>query len=121
MDERPFLWLRRSDQLFVGVLLIAALVLMTWHWLQLSGWGLQPVEISRLPKNHYAYRLDVNEATWVEWAQFDGIGETLAHRIVDDRKQHGPFRSIDDILRVRGIGPKKLEQMRPWLEIGVVP
>jgi len=120
-DEPPYLWLRRNDQLFVGVLLTAAFLLMAWHWIQLSGWGLQPVEISRLPESRYAYRLDMNQATWVEWAQLDGIGETLAQRIVDDRIQRGPFRTIDDLLRVKGIGPKKLEQIRSWLEVGVAP
>ena len=118
-EEQIHFWLRRSDQLFVGVLLIAAVGLIGWHWLQLSNWGREPVEISRLPNSDYAYRIDVNQSTWVEWAQLEGIGETLARRIIDDREQRGPFRSIDDIMRVKGIGPKKLEQLRPWLEINV--
>ena len=33
-------WFRRGDQLFVGVMVIAVIVLMTVHWVRLSGWGL---------------------------------------------------------------------------------
>src|SRR5258708_35190955 len=117
-DDRPRFWLRRGDQIFVGTLLTAGLVLVSIHWLQLSRWGRQPVEVDRLPAGHYQYMVDVNDATWVEWAQFEGIGETLAKRIVADRHARGPFGSVDDVGRVKGIGPKKLAQMRPYLTIG---
>jgi len=43
------------------------------------------------------------------------IGEQLARRIVADRQQNGPFRDLADLRRVRGIGPKTLEGMRPYL------
>lgn len=119
--EPPRLWLRRADQLFVGVCLVALVALLIVYWARLSGWGMRPVEIERLPQNKYAYRLDINTATWVEWAQLDGIGETLARRIIADREQNGPFRSVDDISRVRGIGPKTLENIRPWLELRETP
>lgn len=110
-------WLRRSDQLFVAVLLMMATGLMLVHWVRLSDWGRQPVEIDRLPASTYEYRIDINRATWVEWSPLEGIGETLARRIVEDRERNGPFSSVDDLLRVRGIGPVKLEAMRPHLEI----
>jgi competence protein ComEA len=116
-DQRPRLWLRRGDQFFVGTLLSVGLVLLSIHWLQLSRWGQRPVEVERLPAGHYQYMVDVNDATWVEWAQFEGIGETLAKRIVADRQSRGPFRSVDDVSRVKGIGPKKLAQMRRYLTI----
>ena len=44
-----------------------------------------------------------------------GVGEVLAKRIVDDREVHGPFRDDSDLRRVRGIGPKTLDGMRPYL------
>jgi competence protein ComEA len=113
----PRLWLRRSDQFFVGTLLSVGLVLIAIHWVRLSDWGRQTVEVDRLPAGKYQYRVDVNRATWVEWAQFEGIGETLAKRIVADREAHGPFADIDDVQRVRGIGPRKLADMRPYLTI----
>ena len=115
--HQSHLWLRRADQLFVSVCLTAIVVLLIIYWGRLSGWGMRPVEIERLPRSEYQYRIDVNRATWVEFAQLDGIGSTLAHRIVEDREQHGPFQSADDLLRVKGIGPKILERMRPHLEV----
>jgi len=115
--NQSHLWLRRADQLFVGLCLTAIVVLLILYWGRLSGWGLRPVEIERLPQSEYQFRIDVNRATWVEFAQLDGIGSTLAHRIVEDREQNGPFKSIDDLLRVKGIGPKILERMRPHLKV----
>ncbi len=40
-------WLHRSDQLVVGVLVVAALLQMVCHWVRLSGWNRHPIEIER--------------------------------------------------------------------------
>ena len=116
-DSWRGLILNRGDQLFVALVVSVMLVLMAVHWLRLSGWGLKPVEIERLEPLEYTFRVDVNKATWVEWAQLEGVGQVLARRIVEDREEHGPFASIDDVQRVKGIGPTKLEQLRPWLTL----
>jgi competence protein ComEA len=76
------------------------------------------VEVDRLESESLDYRIDVNTATWVEWAQLDGIGEALAERIVADREANGPFKSVDDLRRVKGIGPKTLARIRPYLTLG---
>lgn len=65
----------------------------------------------------YVFRVDINTATWIEFAQLDGIGEKLAKRIVADRTEQGDFRTIEDLRRVKGIGAKTLEKMRPHLTI----
>jgi competence protein ComEA len=116
--EQPRFWLKRTDQSFVAVLLALATGLMFVHWIRISDWGQKPIEVDRLAAQAYEYRIDINRATWVEWAQFDGIGETLARRIVEDRDRNGPFKSVDDVLRVRGIGRVKLDAMRRHLESG---
>ena len=103
--------------MFVGSLLTVAVSLVFAHWLRLSDWGRQTVEVDRLPAGQYQYSVEINEATWVEWAQFDGIGETLAKRIVADRQAKGPFEAIDDVRRVKGIGPKKFADIRQYLTI----
>lgn len=41
-----------------------------------------------------------------------GLGPVLAERIVADREARGPFRTAEDLLRVPGIGPKRLERIR---------
>ncbi|MBI5759264.1 MAG: helix-hairpin-helix domain-containing protein [Planctomycetales bacterium] len=115
--DRTALWLRRTDQLVVGLLTTVAVVLFAVDYARISGGGSRPVEILRLPETEYQYKLDVNQATWVEWALLDGIGEILGKRIVADREKNGPFRSVEDVLRVRGIGPKTMAKMRPWLEV----
>ena len=43
------------------------------------------------------------------------IGPALAGRIVAYREANGPFRRVEDVVNVRGIGAKTLEQLRPWL------
>jgi competence protein ComEA len=117
IDETPrsWLWLTKLDQTFVGVFVAVFLVLSGYHWATLGGWGMRPIEIDRLPERQYDFRIDINSASWVEWTQIDGIGEVTANKIVTDRDSNGPFRTINDLLRVKGIGPKTLEKMRPFL------
>ncbi|MCH8830742.1 MAG: helix-hairpin-helix domain-containing protein [Planctomycetes bacterium] len=117
-EVKTSFWLTRGDRMLLGVLVVVMLTLMGWHWAKLSGWGAEPVEISRLEKQRLNYKIDVNSATWVEWVQLDGIGDTLAARIVADRKENGPFKSLDDLKRVKGIGPKTVERLRPHLTLG---
>lgn len=67
------------------------------------------------------FRVDVNTADWIAWTQLEGIGPSLAHRILADRAANGPFSSIDDLQRVEGIGATTLDRIRPWLTIGHEP
>ncbi|MGQ0617849.1 MAG: ComEA family DNA-binding protein, partial [Acidimicrobiia bacterium] len=55
----------------------------------------------------------LNTATVGELDALPGIGPTTAAAIVAFRDQHGPFGSVDELLDVRGIGPAKLDQLRP--------
>lgn len=112
-----WLWINKHDQLFVGVFAAVFLMLSGYHWATLGGWGMRPIEIDRLPARQYDFRIDINSASWVEWTQIEGIGEVTAQKIVDDRQANGPFRSVKDLLRVKGIGPKILEKMRPFLRV----
>lgn len=110
-----WLWLTKYDQFFVGVFVTVFLMLSGYHWATLGGWGMQPIELERQPERQYDFRIDINSASWVEWTQIEGIGEVTAQKIIDDRQAKGPFRSVKDLLRVKGIGPKTLEKMRPFL------
>ena len=56
--------------------------------------------------------VDINTATNGELEQLPGIGPKIAAAIVEHRSTNGPFRSIEDLLLVKGIGPKKLEALR---------
>ncbi|QDT43374.1 ComE operon protein 1 [Gimesia alba] len=114
--SKSFLGLQRDDQFFLGLLFIAILVLAVVHLARLSRWGTEPVEIERQKQLPYEYQIDINQATWVEFAQLNRIGPILGKKIVAHRETHGPFRSIDDLLEVKGIGPKILNENRIHLK-----
>ena len=63
--------------------------------------------------------VDINTAGINELSTLPGIGPATAARIIEDRQKHGPYRRVDDLLRVKGIGPKKLARLRPHVRIGV--
>ena len=63
--------------------------------------------------------LDLNQVSAEELMRVvDGIGESMAQRIVEDRTQNGPFFGLYDLGRVPGIGSKIYEKItsQPWLE-----
>lgn len=62
-------------------------------------------------------RLDVNSATEEQLQTVPGIGPALAKKIVAFREQNGPFESVEDLLKVRGIGERSLEKMRSHLTV----
>jgi competence protein ComEA len=62
-------------------------------------------------------RVDVNNASAAQLQTLPGIGPKLSQRIVDAREQR-PFRSVEDLRRVRGIGVKTLERLRPHVTVG---
>jgi competence protein ComEA len=61
--------------------------------------------------------LPLNSASAAELEALPGIGPVLATNIVAYREAHGPFARIEDLLRVPGIGPAKLEQIQPFLQV----
>lgn len=59
--------------------------------------------------------IDVDRASAAELERLPGIGPSLAAKIVAERERNGPFRGAEALLRVPGIGPRKLERIRPYL------
>lgn len=62
-------------------------------------------------------RVDINRASAVELELVPGIGSVLAGRIVEFRDRYGPFAEVEDLLEVRGIGPKVLERLRDYVTV----
>ncbi|NOZ64390.1 MAG: helix-hairpin-helix domain-containing protein, partial [Caldiserica bacterium] len=58
--------------------------------------------------------LDLNTATAEELQSIKGIGPVLGKRIVAGR----PYKTVDDLIKIEGIGHKKLEQIRPYVTVG---
>ena len=56
--------------------------------------------------------VDLNTASLAELESLPGVGPTIASAIVEHRERNGPFRSVEDLLDVAGIGPAKLDQLR---------
>lgn len=62
-------------------------------------------------------KVNINTASVAELETLPGIGEVIAQRIVDYRTQHGPFRSVRDLLKVEGIGQKKFESLQDHVTV----
>jgi competence protein ComEA len=62
-------------------------------------------------------KLDPNQASELELDRLPRVGPAVARAIVRDREEMGGFRSPEDLLRVRGIGPATLERIRPHLSM----
>ena len=62
--------------------------------------------------------LDLNRATALELDALPGVGPVLAGRIIAHRESHGPFRDVEDLLAVRGIGPRLFARLRPRVTVG---
>jgi competence protein ComEA len=62
-------------------------------------------------------KIDINRAeSWLLEA-LPGIGEVLAQRIMDYRSENGPFKRIEDLLKVSGIGEATLEKIKDYITV----
>ncbi len=61
--------------------------------------------------------ININTANSEELQQVPGIGPATAEKILQMRKSYGAFKSVDDLLSIRGIGKKRLEKMRKYLTV----
>lgn len=62
-------------------------------------------------------KVDINTATAAELDKLPGIGPATAEAIIRYRETRGRFRSVTELLEVRGIGEAKLEQLRPLVKV----
>ena len=69
-------------------------------------------------KNSSSGLININTATASQLTALNGIGEIKAAAIVEYRRQHGNFSSVDDLLNVRGISEKILEGLRDQVTVG---
>lgn len=61
--------------------------------------------------------VDINQATVEDFIQLPQIGEVIAKRIIEYRQQNGEFKQLGELLKVKGIGPKKFEAIKPFIYI----
>ena len=114
MKHRGERWKRWGEGGLIAVALLLALVVSLVVYLDRI-----PAAESHLPIRGVSYdalrtveMVDINGASVEKLARLPGIGEVLAQRIVDYREAHGPFATVEGLLRVEGIGEGKLDAVR---------
>ncbi len=61
--------------------------------------------------------IDLNTATLDDLTKLPGVGPATAQKILDYRQEHGRFASVEELLGVKGIGPKKLDALRDYVRV----
>jgi len=100
---------RRSVQ-FLGAVLMFAIAALVLAPAAARG-ATPPAPIS-------GEKVNINTAGVDELVTLPGIGKTYAARIVEYRQKNGPFKKVEDIVNVRGIGEKTFERIKDRLTIG---
>ena len=62
-------------------------------------------------------QVNINQAGVDELTLLPRVGPAIASRIVDFRKENGPFKTLEDLMLVRGIGEKTFELLKPYLRL----
>lgn len=62
--------------------------------------------------------VDLNKAGQAELESVKGIGPKKAKSILEYREKNGPFKSIDDLAKVKGFGKASVDKVRPLLSVG---
>ena len=76
------------------------------------------VAASSAKKKPPAQPININTANSEELQLVPGIGPVTAGKILQMRKSYGAFKSVDDLLAIRGFGEKRLDKMRKYLTVG---
>lgn len=105
----------RSAQGAAMLLLLPALALLGWHAWQTQRGSCRPATLETDALDSPS--LNLNQADRAQLLQLPGVGDNLAGRIEAYRAEHHGFRSVDELRKVEGIGPKMLEKLRPCLYV----
>lgn len=74
--------------------------------------GVSPFTQKPIP----AFGISLNESTAYELSQLPALGYLTAQKVVEYREQNGAFKEANDLLKVKGIGPKTYEKIRIYFE-----
>jgi len=64
-----------------------------------------------------AGKVNINTANVEQLSQLPRVGPKVAQRIVEFRKENGPFKKAEELMGVKGIGEKTFEGLRPFLSL----
>ncbi|MDU5948716.1 MAG: helix-hairpin-helix domain-containing protein, partial [Paenibacillus macerans] len=76
-----------------------------------------PASSAAPPQQADTSLISINQAGLTELQDIPGIGEKKAQAIIDYRTAHGPFVSLSDLTKVKGVGNKMLEKMKPYIRL----
>jgi competence protein ComEA len=77
-----------------------------------------PLDAATLAAAAAPEKIDVNQADAAALCELPGVGPCYAARIVAYREEHGPFAKAEDLAAVKGIGPKTVEKLKPYVTCG---
>ena len=100
------------------VRLIASLALVAAFAAQPAAQTAQKAAATRTEAKPAAAPINLNTATAVELEKLPGIGQKVAARIVEYRQKHGPFKKVEELMNVQGVGEKSFLQFRSQLTVG---
>lgn len=66
-------------------------------------------------------KIDINTAGTEDLIKLEKIGPALAERIIEYREANGPFKNIEEIKNVKGIGEKTFEMIKDKITVGTIP
>lgn len=115
--DLPSSLIERSD-IARAVILMGGLVLLLSCCQLLASRRATRTDTVARPLN---FQADFNTAPASELSLLPGIGPEMAKRIIAEREIRGPFRSLDDLTRVRGIGPKTIRQIESMARFSTPP
>jgi competence protein ComEA len=116
-----------------GMLAFGSVVILCVGWPEPSIKNLEHVSSSVMPSKSHSVQearpsvpdpvatlLDLNASTRMDLERLPGIGAVLADRIVSYRSLHGAFQQVDDLVKVSGIGGKRLRQVEAFVKVGEI-
>jgi competence protein ComEA len=80
-----------------------------------------PLDAAALAAATAPEKINVNTADAEALCKLPGVGACFAGRIVAYREEHGPFARPEDLAAVRGIGPKTVEKLKPYVTCEPLP
>ena len=101
-----------------GFSTIAAASLVALFALTPPAAAAQSAKSSRASKSASTQIVNVNTASAADFEALPGVGPKLAARIIEYRQKNGPFKKVEDLMNVRGLGEKNFLKLKAQLTLG---
>jgi competence protein ComEA len=83
----------------------------------LFGWIVAGMVFAAAPRRPPEHPVNLNTATLTELMQLPRVGPRTAERILAFRREHGPFQRPEELMNVKGIGPKAFQRLQPYITV----